>query len=47
MIASSPAPASPPTLRRVVTRWELVALSLNDVIGSGVYLLPDAAAALL
>ena len=46
MIASSPAPAQP-TLRRVVTRWELVALSLNDVIGSGVYLLPAAAAALL
>jgi amino acid transporter len=32
--------------RRVVTRWEIVALSLNDVIGSGVYLLPAAAAAL-
>jgi amino acid transporter len=29
-----------------VTRWEIVALSLNDVIGSGVYLLPAAAAAL-
>ena len=47
MIASSPAPAAQPTLKRVVTRWELVALSLNDVIGSGVYLLPAAAAALL
>lgn len=34
-------------LRRVVTRWELVGLSINDVIGSGVYLLPAAAAALL
>jgi amino acid transporter len=33
-------------VRRVVTRWEVVALSLNDVIGSGVYLLPAAAAAL-
>jgi APA family basic amino acid/polyamine antiporter len=31
----------------VVTRWELVALALNDVIGSGVYLLPAAAAVLL
>jgi amino acid transporter len=30
-----------------VTRWEVVGLSLNDVIGSGVYLLPAAAAALL
>ncbi len=34
-------------LRRAITRWEIVALSLNDVIGSGVYLLPAAAAALL
>jgi amino acid transporter len=47
--AASAVTAAPgtPTLRRVVTRWELVALSLNDVIGSGVYLLPAAAAALL
>ena len=29
---------------RVVSRWEVVALSVNDVIGSGVYLLPAAAA---
>ncbi len=36
-----------PTLRRVVSRWQIVGLSLNDVIGSGVYLLPAAAAALL
>jgi len=36
-----------PTLRRTVTRWEIVGLSINDVIGSGVYLLPAAAAALL
>jgi basic amino acid/polyamine antiporter, APA family len=35
-------------LKRVVSRWEIVALSVNDVIGSGVYLiLPVAAAALL
>ncbi len=34
-------------LKRAVTRWEIVGLSLNDVIGSGVYLLPAAAAALL
>jgi amino acid transporter len=33
---------------RAVSRWEIVALSVNDVIGSGVYLiLPVAAAALL
>jgi basic amino acid/polyamine antiporter, APA family len=37
-----------PGLERVVSRWEIVALSVNDVIGSGVYLiLPVAAAALL
>ncbi len=34
-------------LRRVVTRWQIVALALNGVVGSGVYLLPAAAAALL
>lgn len=34
-------------LARVVTRWEVVSIALNDVIGSGVYLLPAAAAALL
>ena len=36
-----------PSLRRVVARWQIVGLGLNDVIGSGVYLLPAAAAALL
>jgi amino acid transporter len=35
------------TLKRVATRWQIVALALNDVVGSGVYLLPAAAAALL
>ena len=35
-------------LLRVVSRWQIVALSVNDVIGSGVYLiLPVAAAQLL
>ena len=32
--------AERPRLLRVVSRWEIVALSINDVIGSGVYLLP-------
>lgn len=32
---------------RAVSRWQLFGLSLNDVIGSGIYLLPAAAAALL
>lgn len=36
-----------PTLLRAVSRRQLVALSINDVIGSGVYLLPAAAALLL
>jgi APA family basic amino acid/polyamine antiporter len=31
-------------LARVVSRWEVVALALNGVVGSGVYLLPAAAA---
>lgn len=35
------------TLKRAVSRWQIVALALNGVIGSGVYLLPAAAAALL
>lgn len=36
-----------PAMRRAVGRWQLFALSVNDVIGSGIYLLPAAAAALL
>ncbi|WP_223632925.1 APC family permease [Corallococcus sp. EGB] len=32
-------------MRRAVSRWEIVGFSINDVIGSGVYLLPAAAAA--
>lgn len=36
-----------PALRRAVSRWEIVGLSVNDVIGSGVYLLPAGAAAIL
>jgi basic amino acid/polyamine antiporter, APA family len=38
---------SRPGLVRAVSRWELVGLAVNDVVGSGVYLLPAAAAALL
>jgi basic amino acid/polyamine antiporter, APA family len=33
-----------PTLAPVVSRWQVVSISANDVIGSGVYLLPAAAA---
>ncbi len=34
-------------LERAVSRWEIVGLALNDVVGSGVYLLPAAAALIL
>jgi len=36
-----------PHLLRAVSRWQLIGISINDVIGSGIYLLPAAAAALL
>jgi len=39
--------SQPPELRRAVSRGQVVALALNDVVGSGIYLLPAAAAALL
>ncbi|HEY5852397.1 MAG TPA: APC family permease [Lysobacter sp.] len=41
------ATARPTTTLRAVSRWQIVGLSINDVIGSGIYLLPAAAAALL
>jgi amino acid transporter len=41
------AASNAPALVRVVSRWQIVGLSINDVIGSGIYLLPAAAAALL
>lgn len=34
-------------MHRAVGRWQLYGLSINDVVGSGIYLLPAAAAALL
>ncbi|TDN89228.1 amino acid/polyamine/organocation transporter (APC superfamily) [Salegentibacter sp. 24] len=40
-------PKSSPKLAREVSRWQIVGLSINDVIGSGVFLLPAAAAILL
>ncbi len=45
--ARAPAANTPPALRRAVGRWQLYGLSINDVIGSGIYLLPAAAALLL
>lgn len=45
---SSPAPPpGQPTLVRAVGRWQIVGLSINDVVGSGIYLLPAAAVLLL
>ncbi len=43
---STSSPDTPGTLR-AVSRWQIVGLSINDVIGSGIYLLPATAAALL
>ena len=36
-----------PGLLRAVSRWQLVGLAVNDVVGSGIYLLPAGVAALL
>jgi basic amino acid/polyamine antiporter, APA family len=46
--AAADVPSDAHGLLRVISRWEIVALSINDVVGSGVYvILPVAAAALL
>ncbi|HYO13391.1 MAG TPA: amino acid transporter, partial [Thermoanaerobaculia bacterium] len=46
MATATPLPEpSAPGFRRAVSRWEIVGFSINDVIGSGVYLLPAVAAA--
>lgn len=45
---SAPAPPSErPGFVRAVSRWQIVGLSINDVIGSGIYLLPAATVLLL
>lgn len=36
-----------PGFERVVGRWQILGLSINDVVGSGIYLLPAATALLL
>jgi len=46
-LAPVAAAAEGPGFVRAVSRWEIVGLALNDVVGSGVYLLPAAAAAIL
>lgn len=43
----TPEVGSPPALVRVISRWQIVALSVNGVIGSGIYLLPASVALLL
>ena len=47
MTVESPAAPRDLGMRRAVSRWEIVGFSINDVIGSGVYLLPAGAAAIL
>jgi amino acid transporter len=44
---TAPAELTRPALLRAVPRWQLVGLAINDVVGSGIFLLPAAAAALL
>src|SRR5690606_18089907 len=46
-MSDSKSTKSSTVLIMAVSRWQVVGLSLNDVIGSGVYLLPAAAALLL
>lgn len=44
---AAPASKSSPSLLRGVSRWQILGLSINSVVGSGVYLLPATAFALL
>lgn len=47
-MSSTPGDGKPqPALLRAVGRWQVVGLSINDVVGSGIYLLPAAAFAML
>src|SRR5215471_541763 len=41
------APAEAPVLRRELGKWDLTALGINQVIGSGVFILPSLVAAQL
>ena len=47
MSNSGPAPATHHGLLRAVGRWQILGLSINSVVGSGIYLLPATAFALL
>ncbi|RXQ99394.1 APC family permease [Pseudoxanthomonas composti] len=46
-MSAAPRETSQPALVRAVSRWQIVGLSINDVIGSGIYLLPAATVALM
>ena len=46
-MTSGQAGTGQPELVRAVGRWQLFGLAINDVIGSGIFLLPAAAAALI
>ena len=45
MIPNSVTPQPQVTLRRQLHRWDLTAIGVNQVIGSGIFLLPSAVAA--
>ena len=47
MSDASRLPPEPAGLTRAVGRWQILGLSINSVVGSGVYLLPATAFALL
>lgn len=47
MTAAAPNPRASPNLLRAVGRWQILGISINSVVGSGVYLLPATAFALL
>jgi APA family basic amino acid/polyamine antiporter len=47
MTAAAPNPHSSAPLLRAVGRWQILGISINSVVGSGVYLLPATAFALL
>lgn len=47
MTDASRVPSAPAGLLRAVGRWQILGLSINSVVGSGVYLLPATAFALL
>src|SRR5919205_2809874 len=45
MDVSTAPPAATPTLRRVLGRWDLTAIGVNQVIGGAIFLMPSQVAA--